>query len=121
MVIKRLLFSHLFYLLTVFNLVDKDLSWFKARDEMFIDHQGSVPGDIPRNLFLSLLINETTETTYVNVVSVCHGAFHHSKKRFNRCSYISFIYSCFLCNLVYNICFGHGALYLSLKNSGRQI
>ena len=68
----RLLLSQLFNFFAAFNLVHKDLGRLEARDEMFIDYESRIAGDITGNFFLALLIYETAEPTDIDVVSVRH-------------------------------------------------
>ena len=88
---------------------------------MLVNHQCSIPGNVPGNFFLALLINKASETADVNIVSIRHGIFYNTEKCFNRCCHISLVNSSLFCNLINYICFGHGAIFKSLKISGGQI
>ena len=81
--LNRLFIGMLFHLLAVFNLIYKDLGRLKTGDEVFIDHQSSVPGDVPGNFLFAFLVDETTEAADINVVAVCHGILHDAEKSFH--------------------------------------
>lgn len=76
---------------------------------MLINDDGSVAGNISGNFLLALFINEAAEPTHINVMARSHVGFYDVKKSFNGGGNISFIDSGFLCNLIDNVCFGHGA------------
>jgi len=108
-----LFIGSLFHLLTVFDLIYKDLGWFKTGNKVLINYQGSVPGDVSGNFLFALLIDETAKAPDINVVAVCHGILHHTKKRLHRCSHISLVDSGLFGDLVYYICFSHFVFFFS--------
>lgn len=69
---KCLLFRQLFYFIAGFNLIHKDFCGLKAGDEMFIDHECGVPGNVSGDFFLALLVNEASKATDVDVVTIRH-------------------------------------------------
>ena len=97
----------MFHLLTVLDLVDKDLGWLKARDKMLFNHQSSVSGNVPGNLTLAFLIDEAAKATDIYVVTIRHGVLYNTKESLHGCSHVSFIHSGLLRDLVYYICFSH--------------
>ncbi len=76
---------------------------------MFIDNDGGVARNVTCNLFLSLLIDEASEATHVNVMPAGHGIFYDGKEGFNGRGYIGFVDAGLLRNLIDYICFRHGA------------
>ena len=68
----QLLFRQLFYFITAFDLVHKDLRRLKAGDEVLIDHECSITGNISGDLFLALLIDEAAKAANVDVVTIRH-------------------------------------------------
>ena len=103
----KLFFRSLFHLLTVLNLVDKDLGGFKTRNKMFFDHQSSIPGNVPGNLAFPFLVDKASETTYIDIIAIGHRILHNAKKRLHRCSHVSLIHSGLFCDFVDYICFSH--------------
>lgn len=97
----------MFHLLTVLDLVDKDLGRLEAWNEMLFNHQSSVSGNISRNLALAFLVDEAAEATDINVVTIRHGVLYNTKKSLHRCSHVSLIHAGLLSDLVYYICFSH--------------
>ena len=57
------------HLVAVLDLVDEDLGGFEAGDVVFVDDDGGITGNIPGNLLFSLLVDEATEATNVNVLT----------------------------------------------------
>lgn len=79
---------------------------------MLIDDQCSVTRNVPRNLLLSFLVDETSESTDVNIVPVGHGTFNNAKECLNGRRYIGFVNSSLFCDFVNNVCFGHCVIFL---------
>jgi len=78
----RLLFRQLFHLIAALDLIHKDLRRFKTGDEVLIDHQCGITGNIPGDLFLALLVNEAPEATNVDVITIRHGGLYNTEKSF---------------------------------------
>ena len=96
------------HFITVLDLVDKDLGGFEAGDVVFVDDDGSITRYVPGNLLLSLLINEASEAADVNVLTSRHVLLHNGKKSLNGRGNISFVNTCLFCDLINDICLGHG-------------
>lgn len=67
-------------LFAILDLVDKDLGWLETWYKVFIDHQGSVPRDVARDLTLAFFVDKASETPDVYIVSVGHRIFYDAKK-----------------------------------------
>jgi hypothetical protein len=67
-------------LFAVLDLVDKDLGWFKTWYKVFIDHQGCVPRNVPRDLTLAFLVDKASKAPDVYIVSIGHRIFYDAKK-----------------------------------------
>jgi hypothetical protein len=106
----KLFFSQLLYFIAVLDLVNENLGGFKAGNVMLIDHDGGIARNVAGNFFLSFLINETAKPANVNVVAASHVRFNDVKKCFNGSRNICFIDSCFFCDLIDYVCFGHGGI-----------
>lgn len=105
--LKKLLFSSLFNLLTILDLVYKDLGRLKTGDKMFFNNQRSIPGNVPCNLPFPLFVYETAKATDIDVVAVRHGIFHHTEESLYGCRHVSLIHSSLFGDFVYYICFSH--------------
>lgn len=115
-----LFLSQLLHFLAVLDLVDENFCGLETGNEMLIDHQCRISGNISRNFLLALFINEASETANIYVASIGHGTFHHTEKCFYRCSHIRLVYSGLFSNLVDNICFGHClCIFIRQKFNGR--
>ena len=79
---------------------------------MLINDQCSVPRNVSRDLLLSFLVDEASEPTDVNIVSVGHGTLNYAKECLNGRRYISFVNSSLFCDFVNNVCFGHCVIFL---------
>ena len=110
-----LLFSELLYLLAVLDFAYKNFSWLKARDVVLINDNGRVPGDVAGNFFLSILVNKTPKPANIDIMAAGHGVFNNGKEGFHGCSYIGFVDSCLVCNLIDYVCFRHGSGVLGLR------
>lgn len=117
--IARLLFFQLLNLVTVLDLVHKDLCGFEAGHKMLVDDQSGVAGDVAGYLFLSLFVDKAAKTTDVDVVAIRHGRFHNAEERFHRCGNIGFVYSGLFSDFINDVCFGHSVIFLSRKIFGR--
>jgi hypothetical protein len=102
----------LLYLVAVFDLVNEDFRRLEAGDEMLIDDDSSVSRNVARNFFLSLFIDETSESTNIDIMSGRHGVFYNGKEGFYGCGDIGFVYAGFFRDLINNVCFRHGAWVL---------
>jgi len=67
-----LFFLELFNLIAILDLVNKDFSRLETWHKMLFNHQGSVAGDIARDLFLSLFVYKAAKSTDVNVIAIRH-------------------------------------------------
>ena len=74
---------------------------------MLIDNDGCIAGNIARDFFLALFINEASEPPYINVVTIAHVALDDREKRFYSVCYIGFVDACIDTDLVDDVCFGH--------------
>ena len=97
------------YFVAVLDLIDEDFSRLKAGNEMLIDNDRGIAGNVSGNFFLSLFIDETSESTNIDIMAAGHGIFYNGKEGFNRGSDICFIDAGLLCDLIDNVCFRHGA------------
>lgn len=77
---------------------------------MLVNNNSRVAGDITGNFFLSLLINKASESANVDVVATSHVCLYDVKECFNRSRNICLIDSCFFCDLIDYVCFGHGCI-----------
>lgn len=102
-----LLFSKLLYLIAVLDFVHKNLGGLEAGDVMLVNNDGGIPGDVTRDLFLSLFVHKTTKPTDVDILSACHRGLNNVKERFYGVRYIGFVNSGFLCYLCDYVSFGH--------------
>ena len=104
-----LFFSQLLYLVAVLYLIDEDFCRLKTWYKMLINYNGGIAGNIASNFLLSFLIDEASKATNIDIMSARHGIFYNGKEGFDRCGNVRFIDAGFLCNLIYNVCFRHGA------------
>ena len=111
----NLLFSELFYFVAVLDLIDKDLRWLEAWDVVLINDDGRITRNVARDFFLSLFIDETSETANINVMPAGHRVFYNGKEGFYRRGYIRLVDASLFCNLINNVCFRHGAGVLLLE------
>jgi hypothetical protein len=102
-----LFLGQLFYFVAVLDLVDEDLGRLEAWNKMLVNDDGSIAGNVPRNFFLSLLIDKTAKAPNINIMSSGHGVLNNRKKRFNRCGYICLVNAGFFSDLINNVCFRH--------------
>lgn len=102
------LLCELLHLITILDLIDKDLRGFEAWYEMFVDNDRRIAGDVACNLLLPLLVDEAAEAPDVNVLTARHILLHNRKECLHRRRYICFVNSSLFCNLVYYICLRHG-------------
>ena len=109
-----LFFSELLYFVAAFDLVDEDFGRFETGDIMLINYDGRVARNVARNFFLSLFIDETSETTNIDIMTAGHGIFYNGKECFYGCGDIGFVDAGLLRNLIDNVCFRHGAGVLLL-------
>ena len=75
---------------------------------MLIDDDGRIARNIPGNFLLSLLINKTSKASHINIVPIRHVGFNNTKECFYRCRNICFVDAGLFCDLVNDVCFGHG-------------
>ena len=86
---------------------------------MLINDNSGVAGNITGDFFLSLLINETTETSNINIMAIGHVSFNNIEEGFDRSGYVGLIDSCFFGYLINYICFGHNELWKGRKVNGQ--
>ena len=96
------------HFVAVLDLVDEDLSRLEAGDVMFIDNDGSIARDIPGNFLFSLLVDEAAEATDVNILTTRHVLLHYRKESLYRSGNICLVDARFFCDLINNVCLGHG-------------
>ena len=77
-----LLFSELFYFVAVLYLIDKDFRWLEAWNVVLFNDDGRITRNVARDFFLSLFIDETSETANINVMPAGHGVFYNGKECF---------------------------------------
>lgn len=104
----QLFFSQLLYLVAILNLIDEYLGRLKAWDIMFVNNNSGVARNIAGNFFLSLLINKTSKTTNVNIMTAGHIGFNNVEKSLYGCGDICLVDPGFFCDLIDYVCFGHG-------------
>ena len=104
-----LLLCQLLYFVAVLDLIDEDFGRLKAGNEMLIDNDSRIAGNVSGNFFLSLFIDETSESANINIMAARHGIFYNRKEGFYRGCNIGFIDAGLLCDLIDNVCFRHGA------------
>ena len=110
-----LLFCELFYFVAVLDLINKDLCWLEAWNVVLVNDDGRITRNVTRNFFLSLFIDETSETANINIMSGGHGVFYNGKECFYGRGYIRLVDASLFCNLINNVCFRHGAGVLLLE------
>lgn len=110
-----LLFSELFYFVAVLYLIDKDFRWLEAWNVVLFNDDGRITRNVARDFFLSLFIDETSETANINVMPAGHRVFYNGKEGFYRRGYIRLVDASLFCNLINNVCFRHGAGVLLLR------
>jgi len=81
--------------LAVLDFVHKDFGRLEAWNKVFIDYDGGVAGNVACNFLLTLLIDEASEATNINIMAVGHIGLYNIEKSFNTCRYISFVDACF--------------------------
>ena len=86
---------------------------------MFLNHDSRVAGDVAGNFLLSFFVNETAEAPHINIMAVRHVGFYNIEEGLNGSGDIGFVDSCFLCDLVDNVCFGHKKLLKGRKVNGQ--
>lgn len=99
--------GELLHLVAVLDLIDEDLGRLEAGDVMLIDDDRRVARDVTGDLFLTLLVDETSETPHINVMSVAHVRFHDGEESLNGVRYITFVNSGLVSDLVDDVGFGH--------------
>ena len=109
-----LFLSELLYFVAVFDFVDENLGRLEAGYEMLIDNDGSIARNVARYFFLALLIDKATEASNIDIMSTRHRVLYNGKKSFYGRRDISFVDAGFFRNLIYNVCFRHGAWVLLL-------
>lgn len=63
------LLCELLHLITILDLIDKNLRGFEAWDKVFVDNDGCVTGDVTRNFLFPFLVDETAEAPDVNILA----------------------------------------------------
>lgn len=95
------------YLITVLDLVDKDLSGLETGNKVFINHNSRVAGDIAGNFFLSLLVDKATKSANVDILPAGHRSFYDTEEGFYGSGNIGLVNSGLFSDLVDNVCLGH--------------
>ena len=72
---------------------------------MLIYNDRSIFRDVPRYFTGSFFIHKAAEASYINVIALRHGIFHHFEKRLHRGLYVSLLNTGFLCNFGNYFCF----------------
>jgi len=98
----------LLHFVAVLDLVDEDLGGFEAGDVVLVDDDRGVAGNIPGNLLLSLLVDETSEAADVNVLTSRHVLLNNGKESLHRGRNIGLVDACLFGDLIDDICLGHG-------------
>jgi hypothetical protein len=86
---------------------------------MLINDDGRVTGDVACNFLLSFFVDETAKAPHINIMAIGHVSFYNIEEGLNGSSYIGFVDSCFLGDLVDYICFGHKKLLKGRKVNGQ--
>lgn len=81
---------------------------------MLINDNRCIPGDVPCNFFLALLIYETSKATHIDIMATGHGVLNNGKEGLHGCCHIRFVDSCLVCDLIDYVCFRHGSWVLGL-------
>jgi len=81
---------------------------------MLIDDNGRIARNVTGNFFLSFLINEAAKPSNVDVMTTGHVRLNDIKKCFNGSRNICLIDTCFFCDLIDYVCFGHGGFVYRL-------
>ncbi len=76
---------------------------------MLLNNDGGIAGNVAGNFFLSLFIDETSESAHIDIMASGHGVFYYGKEGFYRSGDICLIDASLVCNLINNVCFRHGA------------
>ena len=89
---------------------------------MLVDYHRGILRNVPGYFLGSLLINETTEPSHVNILSLGQRVFYHRKKGLKGVRYLGLIDSGLIGDLRNYICFRHDFLnfnvYCVVENSG---
>jgi len=112
--ILSLFLSELFYLIAVLDFADKNFGRLETWNEVFVDNNGSVAGNISCDFLFPLFVDKASKPTNVNIVAAGHGVLDNGKKGFYGCRYIGFVDSCLVSDLIDYVCFRHGAWVLRL-------
>lgn len=70
------LLCELFHLVAVLDLVDEDLRRLKTGNEMFVDDDSSIAGDVTSDFLFSLLIDKAAKAPDVDVLAARHILFN---------------------------------------------
>jgi hypothetical protein len=63
------LLCELLHLVTILDLIDKNLGGLEAWDIVFVDNDGRIAGDVACDLLLPLLVDETAEATDIDILA----------------------------------------------------
>lgn len=63
------LLGELLHLVTILDLIDKNLRGLEAWDIVFVNNDRSIAGNVTSDLLLPLLINKTAEAADINVLA----------------------------------------------------
>ena len=107
----------MFDFFTVFYLFYKHLRRLECRNVMLVYYDRGIFGNVTRNLLCSSLIDETSKSSDIDVISICHRIFYYFEKRLNCLSYIVFLDSGLLGNFSNYFCFSHCDKNLEIRNT----
>lgn len=107
-----------------FHLLNENFGRFETWNEVLVDHHSGVFRDIPGYFFCSFLIDETTEPSHINILSIGQRVFYYRKKGLKGVRYLGLIDSGLIGDLCNYVCFRHDFLnfnvYCAVENSGAK-
>lgn len=94
------------------DLVGERLRGLERGDVVLGNYDRCILRNISRRLLRALLQNETAETSQIDIFLPCKRLFDRLHECFHRSKNRGIVNASLLCNLPYNICFGHFDLVL---------
>ncbi len=96
-----------YYFLAAFDFGNKRFARLKARNEMLVNNERGILGDVAGYFAGALLVYKRAEATHVNVVALSHRVLHYFEEGFYGCQHIGFFDAGFLRNFGNYLSFGH--------------
>ena len=94
------------------DLVGERLRGLERGDVELGNDDRRILRNVTRGLLRALLQNETAETSQIDIFLPCKRLFDRLHECFHRSKNRGIVNASLLCNLPYNICFGHFDLVL---------